>query len=1133
MPPDIRSKEILKFWHCIEFFIPFDLQGSVLEHKDAEWSVKMIDGAALKITVGDGEFWGTQHSDGKTLSGFDLYLGIFDKSELALTTQALLCGPSSAYDGQDQIERGDLEGATCIARIQLNRVGELLEKKFSVSTVPWALGRLRSMGLAGLNFDDFLASQEDLKEKIKCFVSERHCRKVRDEVRDDEPQPINADDLMSLQDIFCSWAEFNPNVFDQRMVVIRAKFSPMVPEKEISKKQKDSIGEPDEDSVDDVSSEDEDITIDILNSFFAKDIERVLASTKHSEPLKQYLSFKNEQPAIDLYTKDAMPHLWSALKVMATPASRWLSNPFHSMSMMQQFAINSAFDCLSESGIFSVNGPPGTGKTTLLRDIFAENITRRARILANLHGTESAFSGERFHVDLSNGKVATLNALIPELTGYEMLVVSYNNNAVENISKDLPKSEALGTVSYDDSQESDWRYLDGRPKVTYLRQVANKVASRKSDGSFKRLELDEAPWGLISCALGNYGKRKSFAKGAFGTINPKGEKPKGYDPEVHQSVWDWRKGYRGVGFKEAQNRFLACQQRVDQRRLELEQYVEILIQLHKHSLETYISKEMNAYTDVQERYSKSQKQLEELKQGLQSRVADIDALNKLLTAMGRPRWFDRLFRRAIYRDAIVRRTRVTDEYEVAIFEKISLAKNLSLEEKNASLLQAEFKEVAHRLREKRAKWDHLDAEAKRLSYIFPRVVLPEDTDDLKDDHWQISGLWNDPTLNRLRSSIFALALELHEAWLSEAKGFGQNLFAISNYLEGARLSKPELAIHIWQSLFIMVPVISSTFASVANQFRDLGPSSLGWLFIDEAGQAVPQAAVGALWRSKRAVIVGDPLQIEPVFTVPIKLINAISESCQMQGEPFVLPNKASVQTRADAVNLFGTTVRQADGTLQWIGTPLRVHRRCNNPMFDVANEIAYQNKMVLGSNPDNELKSFWVHIKGAAIDKQVVNEQVELVTEAIIAIFQATGQLPALYVISPFKRIKEVIKTSLSNGARWQKTLGICKPPPKKALTDWCRERIGTVHTFQGKEESMVWLILGCDQSTQGAIEWACAKPNILNVALTRAKHRFFFIGDQDIWGGRSFFEEATHARFPRISVGEFLYQVTGRCPKG
>ena len=45
-------------------------------------------------------------------------------------------------------------------------------------------------------------------------------------------------------------------------------------------------------------------------------------------------------------------------------------------------------------------------------------------------------------------------------------------------------------------------------------------------------------------------------------------------------------------------------------------------------------------------------------------------------------------------------------------------------------------------------------------------------------------------------------------------------------------------------------------------------SSLGWLLIDEAEQALPQAAVGAILLTRRAIVVGDPAQIEPVAVLP-------------------------------------------------------------------------------------------------------------------------------------------------------------------------------------------------------------------------------------------------------------------------
>ncbi len=74
--------------------------------------------------------------------------------------------------------------------------------------------------------------------------------------------------------------------------------------------------------------------------------------------------------------------------------------------------------------------------------------------------------------------------------------------------------------------------------------------------------------------------------------------------------------------------------------------------------------------------------------------------------------------------------------------------------------------------------------------------------------------------------------------------------------------------------------------------------SLGWLFIDEAGQALPQAMVGALLKTRRAVVVGDPIQLEPITALPDQLTAAIFRRFGVDPDTYAPPN-GSAQTLAD------------------------------------------------------------------------------------------------------------------------------------------------------------------------------------------------------------------------------------------
>src|SRR5258708_19963285 len=92
-------------------------------------------------------------------------------------------------------------------------------------------------------------------------------------------------------------------------------------------------------------------------------------------------------------------------------------------------------------------------------------------------------------------------------------------------------------------------------------------------------------------------------------------------------------------------------------------------------------------------------------------------------------------------------------------------------------------------------------------------------------------------------------------------------------------------------------------------FGDIGQEAIGWLLIDEAGQANPQYAAGAIWRARRVVAVGDPLQLEPVVAIPEKAQRGIANSYCITAT--WIPPQASGHTLVHRLTPFRTTHDQA------------------------------------------------------------------------------------------------------------------------------------------------------------------------------------------------------------------------------
>ena len=203
------------------------------------------------------------------------------------------------------------------------------------------------------------------------------------------------------------------------------------------------------------------------------------------------------------------------------------------------------------------------------------------------------------------------------------------------------------------------------------------------------------------------------------------------------------------------------------------------------------------------------------------------------------------------------------------------------------------------------KLDILIDEIKPLEKLIENsgVKIPDFT--VSYNELQKDDFWFDESYRAEQSELFITSLAVRKQFLYEnckhlknAKGIWDHQ---SEYLSDER--GKEVIKVAWDWINFAIPIISTTFASFGRMFKNLDENSLGNLFIDEAGQALPQAAIGAILRSKRVMAVGDPSQIKPVLSLDSNVLSLIARIYQVT-EKFVSV-ESSVQSLVDRTSQFG------------------------------------------------------------------------------------------------------------------------------------------------------------------------------------------------------------------------------------
>ncbi|MCM1159898.1 MAG: AAA domain-containing protein [Roseburia sp.] len=942
---------------------------------------------------------------------------------------------------------------------------------------------------------------------------------------------------------------------------------------------------------------------ELLNSYYVKDLQLVETGIQDKKFGENSVMEKNiidyiisnygkgqdeieDKQKIDIKNDKHMLTYWLSAENLSL--GKWPSR--FSPALMQQVAINIGLAENEENTkIFSVNGPPGTGKTTLLKEIIANNIVERAMLLSEYDDSDNAFEkcefsfGDkenngydryfRYYYKLKNDKIKD----------YGMLVASCNNAAVENITLELPDGEALcGSLKGIPEIEELFNIKETKLKEKYnIKNVAN---GEKPDIYFSWLAhrlikndaKDEKPmkeWGLISAPLG---KKKNISSFAFHVLNPL------LDDLMKRKDIEARK----EKYKEAVKVFRNQYEKVNNLKQELET-ISILpdkFTVLIKKMEEQIDVQTEAIETLKEKYMEVKKESEKLAVQEKNLLAEIEVCklnikncnNKLSVYISEMKnlksekneIMEKRFKveRFLILDLLIykffnyktAKFSINEEYnqqyeyiskncneleliieglknEIRKYEtnvredllkKINMIKtDIEIKSNKICAYEKKIKDSEEVLEQYKLERDDItnEYEYKIKSIKRDMTIIDKEfwekydsSDELKATEIQTSNPWTTDAFNREREKLFYFALQLHKKFILSSKYCKCNfknllmMWGMSNNCDDepvqyAKRDKEAAYTELLNTLSLLVPVISTTFASVQSFLENINkPGALGMLIIDEAGQASPQLPIGAFYRCRKAIVVGDPKQVEPVVTQDVTRIRRVFSNDNIKS---YLDKKISVQQFADSINKYGTYLPGSDREIKpdWVGCPLIVHRRCISPMFDISNELSYGNMMKKKTehpNPEKE-KTFlysaskWLDISGAAQSPNNKNyfvaQQGEEVYQMVKKAFRIKNDSPDLYIISPFVSVIGGIVERLKEDFELKELFG-------DKISRFCENNCGTVHKFQGKEASEVIFLLGCgdDEKSQRAAKWI--NSNIINVAVTRAKYRLYVVGSKEVF---------------------------------
>ncbi len=346
-------------------------------------------------------------------------------------------------------------------------------------------------------------------------------------------------------------------------------------------------------------------------------------------------------------------------------------------------------------------------------------------------------------------------------------------------------------------------------------------------------------------------------------------------------------------------------------------------------------------------------------------------------------------------------------------------------------------------------------------------------------------------------ALFDAARAVREAWAAQhAAELGKAISTALRTVEQERSLRPlfrsEPDAARW--LCRLFGIWGSTLLSLGNCFPS-DEAGLVRLVIDEAGQCHPAHAVSALLRAESALVIGDVHQLAPVIDLGADDEARLLRACKLESlSAALLPYRVHADAHASTQSIADRAVTQRLSLVD--------HFRCQPEIIALSDALCRYGLSVHTARADRSAQAPYLTHPVALVDLR--GEQSPLAgswcnelelreTLALVeSLLDSRVQADEIAVITPYRGQLERLRRSFAerripleyspelgeSGASGQARAGVA---------------LGTVHRFQGGERSIV--LFSSVVTHPASLGFLNARPNLLNVAISRARHHFICLG--------------------------------------